>query len=277
MKKKIIAVCLVVCLLAIAVVGGTLAYMTDTDERTNTFTAGKVGLSLDEAKVKLDEDPDSASFGDLIADGTDRVVAGDADPNYHLFPAMTVTKDPTITIDEYSENAWVGAKVTVTGDLHDLLGSYSLYAVDGDADGINFRQVVVDNPDYDAVSNPDVPQKLTCGLATGDLFSESVQFVADTWHGLSLVEEGTTYVMYQEADLANETWVFYIFFKEPMAEKESVVLFDTLHILPQWDNAEMAKLNGMNIKVEAFATQTNGFANVYEALTTAFPTHFDFS
>ena len=32
MKKKIIALCLVVCLLAIAVIGGTLAYFTDTTE-----------------------------------------------------------------------------------------------------------------------------------------------------------------------------------------------------------------------------------------------------
>lgn len=46
MKKKIIALCLTVCLAAVAVVGGTLAYFTDTDEATNTFTVGSVKIEL---------------------------------------------------------------------------------------------------------------------------------------------------------------------------------------------------------------------------------------
>ena len=47
-KKKILALCLIVCLLATAVVGGTLAYFTDTDEATNTFTVGDVKIHIDE-------------------------------------------------------------------------------------------------------------------------------------------------------------------------------------------------------------------------------------
>lgn len=46
MKKKILAMCLVVAMLAIAIVGGTLAYFTDTDEATNTFTTAKVNIAL---------------------------------------------------------------------------------------------------------------------------------------------------------------------------------------------------------------------------------------
>lgn len=46
MKKKIIALCLVIALAATAVLGGTLAYFTDTDEETNTFTAGGVKIDL---------------------------------------------------------------------------------------------------------------------------------------------------------------------------------------------------------------------------------------
>ena len=46
MKKKILALCLVVAMLAIAIVGGTLAYFTDTDEATNTFTTAKVNIAL---------------------------------------------------------------------------------------------------------------------------------------------------------------------------------------------------------------------------------------
>ena len=48
MKKKILALCLVVALAVTAVVGGTLAYFTDTDNETNTFTTGKVDITLNE-------------------------------------------------------------------------------------------------------------------------------------------------------------------------------------------------------------------------------------
>ena len=51
MKKKIIAICLCAALLAIAIVGGTLAYFTDTKTAENTFTMGNVRIVLDEADV----------------------------------------------------------------------------------------------------------------------------------------------------------------------------------------------------------------------------------
>ena len=46
MKKKILVLCLVVALAVTAVVGGTLAYFTDKDAATNTFTAGGVDIAL---------------------------------------------------------------------------------------------------------------------------------------------------------------------------------------------------------------------------------------
>ena len=51
MKKKLIAISLVVAMLAVAIVGGSLAYFTDTDEETNTFTAGGVKIDLIEQEV----------------------------------------------------------------------------------------------------------------------------------------------------------------------------------------------------------------------------------
>ena len=46
MKKKILALCLVVVLAVTAVTGATLAYFTDTDEETNTFTVGGINIEL---------------------------------------------------------------------------------------------------------------------------------------------------------------------------------------------------------------------------------------
>lgn len=48
MKKKIIALSMVACLAATALIGGTLAYFTDEEEATNTFTVGNVDITLTE-------------------------------------------------------------------------------------------------------------------------------------------------------------------------------------------------------------------------------------
>ena len=51
MKKKLIAICLCVALAAVAVVGASLAYFTDTKSATNTFTVGNVKIDLIESKL----------------------------------------------------------------------------------------------------------------------------------------------------------------------------------------------------------------------------------
>lgn len=51
MKKKITAIFLCVALLAVAIAGATLAYFTDKDAATNTFTIGNVKIDLIESYV----------------------------------------------------------------------------------------------------------------------------------------------------------------------------------------------------------------------------------
>ena len=50
MKKRIIAISLIVAMLAVAIIGGSLAYFTDTDAATNTFTVGNVDIDLIESQ-----------------------------------------------------------------------------------------------------------------------------------------------------------------------------------------------------------------------------------
>lgn len=98
MKKKIVSVCLVVCLLATAIIGTTLAYFTDTKEVTNTFTVGNVKITLDEAKVGDD--------GRALASG-ERTTENE----YHLYPGKEYDKDPTITVADSSEDCYLFVKV----------------------------------------------------------------------------------------------------------------------------------------------------------------------
>ena len=62
MKKKILSLCLVMALAAVAVVGGTLAYFTDTDSAKNVMTTGDVSIIQNEKE--RNEDGELVDFTD---------------------------------------------------------------------------------------------------------------------------------------------------------------------------------------------------------------------
>ena len=75
MKKKLTALCLCVALLAVAVVGASLAYFTDTKSATNTFTVGNVKIDLIESRFHREGNDNSGDTS--IPDPTHKVVAED--------------------------------------------------------------------------------------------------------------------------------------------------------------------------------------------------------
>ena len=94
-KKKIILA--VIILLVISIVGGTIAYFTDTDNATNTFTIGNVDITLTEPNwLTTDEDNN-----------------GIPDASQDLMPGQTIAKDPTINNVSTTNPAYVFAKVEV--------------------------------------------------------------------------------------------------------------------------------------------------------------------
>lgn len=95
-RVLMLAVCAV--MLVCLSVGATLAYLTSTDEVKNTFTVGKVAITLDEAKVNTD--------GTAVTPA-ERVKAN----TYKLMPGHNYTKDPTIHVDAGSEDCWLFVKV----------------------------------------------------------------------------------------------------------------------------------------------------------------------
>lgn len=75
MKKKVLSLCLVAMLAITAVVGGTMAYFTDTDDATNEFTVGNVDI-------------------DLTEPNWDEVGSKEA---VDAYPGEPLAKDPTVT------------------------------------------------------------------------------------------------------------------------------------------------------------------------------------
>lgn len=114
MKKTIAIIMLVVLVSAVSVLG-TLAYLTASDSVTNTFTVGKVAITLDEARVNEAGQPvkQNKETGDWeVCDLKD---APRIDQNnYKLLPGHTYVKDPTIHVDGSSEDCYIRATVTIT-------------------------------------------------------------------------------------------------------------------------------------------------------------------
>ena len=123
-KALIAAVC--ACALALGA-AGSLAYFTDSEAAVNTFTVGKVGISLDEAKVNQDGKPMS---GDTVVDSVDKADRVTSN-SYHLIPGTTYVKDPTVTVLEGSDASYVRMIVEVT-DIENLKKAFdSTYMSNG--------------------------------------------------------------------------------------------------------------------------------------------------
>lgn len=98
-KTKALALALCAVLLVVTTVFVTMAFLTSKDTVTNTFTVGKVTITLDEADVKSD--------GTYVSNKDARVDANE----YKLIPGHTYIKDPTIHVADDSEECWLFVKV----------------------------------------------------------------------------------------------------------------------------------------------------------------------
>ena len=94
MKKRTLALILALVLVFGAAVGGTIAYLTDTTGPiANTFTVGKVDITLTETfNTDTDDDGENDAW------------------QAQLIPGTTYTKDPVVTVTDDSEDCWLFVK-----------------------------------------------------------------------------------------------------------------------------------------------------------------------
>ena len=135
MKKKILAVCLCLALAAVAVVGASLAYFTDSKSATNTFTVGNVDIELIESRYHRegyngtsDKDipapTETASGMKYVADGseihTDEEIREDAksyqdylnERGQNMVPGYSVAKCPYV-VNTGKNDAYIRIRVMV--------------------------------------------------------------------------------------------------------------------------------------------------------------------
>ena len=107
-RKALYTLCAALLLVSMTV-GVTVAYLTSEDTVVNTFTTGKVLITMDEAPVDA---AGQETQGDRVKTNS-----------YKVYPGGSYDKDPTVHVDPASETAWLRVKVTFTNSAAaDALG-----------------------------------------------------------------------------------------------------------------------------------------------------------
>lgn len=135
MKKKIISLCLVAALAVVAIAGASLAYFTDKDAKTNTFTLGNVDIELNEENwaaptaavpdVEYAKDPVVTNIGENDAWIRVDVTLSDAEAFTAAAEKHNITDLATIFAD-HDEEKWTLAGTPVYDDEANTL-TYSYY------------------------------------------------------------------------------------------------------------------------------------------------------
>lgn len=94
-NKKLKTLVASLALVAALGIGATLAYFTDSDSATNIITMGNVDIDLDEPNFDPGDDDDTIE---------------------NVIPNQDIVKDPTITLGEDSERAYIRATITYMMD-----------------------------------------------------------------------------------------------------------------------------------------------------------------
>lgn len=122
MKRKAIVCIVSLALVACLSIGTTLAWLTSsTGALVNTFTVGKISITLDEAKTERN-----------TVQGDERTSEGNS---YVLYKGAVLPKDPTVTIQSGSEDCYVFMSCVSSDELQSCtkinIDTQNWIAVDG--------------------------------------------------------------------------------------------------------------------------------------------------
>ena len=236
--KKIVTLALAMVLLVCTTVMATVAYLQSTTEVVkNTFTVGKVAITLDEADVneygeklyktekdKLIASENELEEGDKIKTDENgvQVLADRVQTNeYKLIPSHEYVKDPTVHVAAGSEESYIRMIVTIS-DLADVKAVL----------GVDF-----------------LPQYFVKGWED------------EVWISTESIIE--------KEDTATYEFRYYKTVNTLELQEGKVLdlepLFTDIVVPEGVDNENLAKLEELEINVIAYAIQADGFANADEA------------
>ena len=243
--KKIITLCLIVALAITAVTGATLAYFTDTDEATNTFTVGGVAIALHESNKESD-----------VAEGEDV----DVDDDYQewledqvLMPGdnQTNTVSKVVTVQNTGKSdSYVRVHIAIPSVLDDGADTF-----DASSNLLHFNSYADSYVDGKWNWGKKVTTGRTNFVGAGDTWNFYTTTISDISYNVYVVT-------YETALAPNAT---------TLSAMHQVYLYKDV------TNADIDKANetlkgNWNIKIIAEGTQTEGFTDAFNALNTSFGT-----
>lgn len=253
MKKKILALSVCVVMLAVAIVGGTLAYFTDTDAEVNTFTVGGVKIDL----IEQQSSEDGKSLVPYVNENKVLMpIVGSAqgEKKDNGQPVAENYIDKVVTIKNTGKSdAWVRAYFAIPSDLDDGYETFNA--------GANILHFNFGNKD---------------GVST-----YGVQWIwkndGKNWNYFNTTIDGVAYNVYYAdystklaKDATTEQFVSGVYLDNHVDMK------DGKYIDTRYPNADLSILEGtVKCPVFAVAVQAEGFDSVDAAVTAAFGANFD--
>lgn len=129
--KKSVALVLALVLMVGVVVGGTIAWLTDTTkEIKNTFTVGNIDIDLTES----------------------------TGGSYKMIPGETLAKDPTVTVEAGSEDCWLFVEIEKSANLDDFIAYTVAEGWTELEAGVYYREAKADD-EFSVLANDEVTVK----------------------------------------------------------------------------------------------------------------------
>lgn len=249
MKKKVLALCLTVILAATAVTGVTLAYFTDDDTQTNTFTVGNVEIDLIESTLHRV----NAGVGQV--ETTDNILVTPG-------VALEGTRENSPTV---SDTSWKGTYFSDEQIKEDAKTYQSVYLKDARiAPGTGYKKnpYVVNTGSNDAyvrirvIIDSRLDALLDDSLYTGTAIS-SGEFVFEKKE-----EDGkNVYLFTRNAPLASEEMTFFNVWGSVKMDADVT----NAMITAAKDAGYIREDGSFDVTVEADAIQADGFASAAAA------------
>lgn len=231
-KKKLTIGILSICMISALAIGGTLAFLTDSEKVTNTFSMGDLDISIDEPHWNDEGTPDDPTTTD-----TDESTPGDGED---LTPGDTKVKDPTVKAEVNDSYMRVVMNV-IDKDSGEVI-------TDTERLNLILQTIRYDNS-YDAEGDP-----ATTGINPSEKYK-----LAD------LADYPTVNTDFTLDNAKSTAGTYCYNYNEILKEGETAVLFTNVVIPTDWDQDELEVLGQYKIEVYAQAIQTDNFADADEA------------
>jgi len=251
MMKKLMTLCMVVVLAAIAVTGVTLAYFTAEDKETNTFTVGNVEIDLIESTLHR------VNAGVGQTETTDNILVTPG-------VALEGTRENSPTVSDTSWKGTYFSDAQIKKDAEDYQSVYLKDARIAPGTGYKKNPYVVNTGDNDAyirirvIVDTELDALLDDSLYTGTAIS-SGEFTYE-----KTTEDGSNiYLFTRVAPLAPEEMTFFNVWGSVQMDKDV-----TNEMISAAKEAGYIREDGtFDVVVEADGIQADGFSSAEEAWT----------